>query len=226
MSTDLTVRAPEWAPPDVPLPITSHDDYLVVAGELKKVKAYEKVVEEALGPHIQRAHATWKGLTEQRRAALEKAKVWERECKQAMAAYDEEQERIRREEQRRLEAEARKAEEARRLEEAAALEAEGVAEGDEEKIRAAEELVSEPVETPVVSIEKETPKVAGVSYRETWDLKVVDLHKLVKHVAEHPDLVNLVQPNTVALRQMARSLKDNMRIPGVKAFAKKTVSAR
>jgi hypothetical protein len=225
-ATVPAVRAPEWAAPAVPLPIRSHDDYLAVADALKTVKAYEKQVEDTIGPHIQRAHATWKGLTEQRRQALEVAKQWEGECKTALAEWDTEQERLQREEQRRLEEEARRQEEARRLEEAAALEAEGIAEGDEGKITEANELIAAPVETPVVSVPKATPQVQGVSFRESWDARVTDLHQLVRHVAQHPDLVTLLQPNATALRQMARSLKGNLRLPGVQAYAQKVVAAR
>jgi hypothetical protein len=212
--------------PAVPLPIRSHDDYMVVADALKAVKAYEKQVDETIGPHIARAHATWKGLTEQRRAALELAKQWEGECKAGLAAWDTEQERIQREEQRRLEEEARRQEEARRLEEAAALEAEGIAEGDESKITEAEELIAAPVETPVVFAEKATPKVNGIQYREQWDAQVTDPLKLIQYVGRNPEFVNLLTPNATALRQMARSLKGNMSIPGVRVYSNKVVAAR
>lgn len=224
--TDLVTRQPDWAAPAVPLPIRSPQDYVAVAEALQQVKSFEKRVLEFFNPLKEKAHATWKALTDKERDTLAPARAWEGECKAGLAAWDTEQERIRQEEQRRLEAEARRQEEARRLEEAAALEAEGIAEADESKLAEAQALIDAPVETPVVMLEKATPKVAGISYREQWDAKVIDLHALIRFVAANPAYTNLLMPNDVALRAQARSLKEKMSIPGVRSFATKVVAAR
>ena len=226
MTTDVQTREPEWTTPNVALRIVSHDEYVQLAGMLSEVKAFERHVEVWFGPLVQRAHAAWKGLTERKRETLAPAKEWENRVKVALAAWDTEQERIRQEELRRLEALARKREEERRLAEAVALEAEGIAEADEGKIAEAEQMIEEPVETPVVTVAKATPKVEGISYREQWNVEVVDLFALIRHVAQHPEFTNLLQPNMTALNAQARSLKDHFRIPGIKAFAKKLVAAR
>lgn len=220
------VRAPEWMAPAVPLPIASHDDYMIVADALKSVKEFEKRVEAAIGPHIERAHATWKGLTDQRREALDVAKKWEAECKRGLAEWDTEQERLRLAEQRRLEAEARAQEETRRLAEAAALEAEGIAEADEAKIAEAEDLIAAPIETPVVMVEKATPKVAGIQYRVRFTAQLVDIVALCRHVVAHPDQQNLVTLNQSRANQLAGALRENMQVPGLKLVVHKDVAAR
>lgn len=168
-----------------------------------------------------------------------------------MSDYDAEQERIRVAEERRLAEEARKAEEARRaaelaiaeaarkVEEARLMEEAQKAEAEGNKARAeavleeavtrveemkAEEvaIVSEPIETPVVILEKAVPKVAGgPSYRTIWDAQVTDLMALVKAVAAGQVSINALTANQTFLRQQAMSLKDTMRIPGVKAFSRR-----
>jgi len=226
MVVQVREREPEWAPPEVRLPIRSNDDYVVAAEALRVVAEYRKRVTEWFRDMKETARQHWLSIVEKEKAALAKPAEWEARLKEAIAAWDAHQEELRRAEERRLAEEARKAEEARRLEEAAALEAEALAEGDERKLEEAQELVAAPIETPVVQVEKATPKVQGLSFRENWDAKVVDFGALVAFVAQHPSHQNLLLPNQVALRQMARSLKQNMAIPGVKAFSTKVVARR
>jgi len=223
---ELSIREPDWTPPPVSLTITNQDEYVAVAGALSGVKEFQKRVEAWFKPLVEHAHASWRGLTQRREETLAPAKKFEAEVKTALADYDTKQEQLRLAEQRRLEAEARAQEETRRLAEAAALEAEGIAEGDEGKLAEAQELVSAPVETPPVFVEKAVPQVQGLSFRETWDARVTDLLKLIQHVAQHPEHVNLLTPNAKALRQQAQSLKGNMRIPGVQAYSNKNVAQR
>jgi hypothetical protein len=224
--TDVVVREPDWMAPRVALPVTSHEDYVQVADALKEVKSFTKQVQEFFAPLKEKAYATWKALTTKENETLAPARAWEAECKSALATWDAEQERFRQEEQRRLEAEARRQEEERRLAEAVALEAEGIAEADPSKLAEADRLIEEPVETPVVVVEKETPKVAGISYRDNWDAKVVDLQALIRYVAQNASHQNLLQPNLIALRAQAKSLKGALSIPGVRAYSQKVVSAR
>src|SRR5690606_37893557 len=68
-----------------------------------------------------------------------------------------------------------------------------------------------PVHVPTVA----APKAAGVAGRVTWKAEVVDLAALVKGAAENPDLSAYLLPNTTALSQVAKGMKDKARIPGV-----------
>lgn len=225
MSDDLQIREPQWVAPDVPIPIQSHDDYLAVADSLREVKEFQSRVKHFFADMKDRAHKAWKAIVAKEKETLEIPLGWEAECKKAMVVWDDEQERLRQEEQRRLEAEARKQEEERRLAEAEALEAEAQASGDEALAAEAERIIEEPIETPVVQVAKSTPKVSGVSYREKWSAQVTNLHDLVKYVAQRPEMIGLLQANGPALNAQARSLKGQMRIPGVKAVSERVVAS-
>ncbi len=69
-------------------------------------------------------------------------------------------------------------------------------------------------------------KVSGISMRETWKAEVTDKEALVKFIATNPHLLNLVDVNNSAVNQMAKAMKGNLNIPGVRAYAEKSVAAR
>ena len=126
-----------------------------------------------------------------------------------------EQERLRLAEERRLADLARQQEEQRVLDEAAALELEADRTGDEDLRQQAQELAAEPVTTPAVSVGSYVPKVAGITQRGSYTARVTDLKKLVAWVAKHPKDINLLRVNEPALNALARSQKENLKIPGV-----------
>lgn len=135
-------------------------------------------------------------------------------------AYEDEQERIRREEQRRLEEEARKRAEEEALAAAEAAQAEGA---DEKVVDAI--LDAPPQAAPVVAAPRfERPK--GFSAPETWRAEVVNLMDLVRAVAAGQASVNLIQANQPALNQMARAQRDKLQVPGVKAVPSRSLRTR
>ena len=74
---------------------------------------------------------------------------------------------------------------------------------------------------PVV-VQKQTPKVAGGPvFRTIWKHQVTDLMALVKAVAAGQAPLTAIQANDVFLGQQARSLKDALRIPGVKTYSER-----
>lgn len=197
-----------------------------IAGEfLKGIKALRARIAETFDPHIARAFQAHRALVKEKADAEAPLQVAERAIKDKLVTYDQAQEQIRLAEQRRLQEAARKAEETRRLAEAAAMEAEALANGDTALQAEAEALIAAPVETPAIIIEKSTPKVAGISYRVTYAAEVVSLPALIGYVATHPDQINLLLANTVALNQMARAMKMALHIPGVKVIEKRDIAA-
>lgn len=192
--------------------------YQAACDFLKGIKALRTEIAETFEPHIKRAHEAHKALLKEKADAEAPLAEAERIAKSALVVYDQEQERIRREEERRLQAEMRRQEEERRLAEAVALE-------DAGESAEAEALIEEPVFVPTVAVAPSTPKVAGISYRETWSAKVTDLAKLVKWVAANPQFAGLLSANMPALNGQARSLKAQMQIPGVEAVCTRDVAA-
>lgn len=205
--------------------IVDLESYRIASGMLLGIKdlrhevdeGYDKIIRKAFEAHRE-AVATKKKYE----APLLEA---ERVIKDAIVAFDAEQERARVALERQLQEQARELEEARQLEEAAALETEALATGDTALLEEARELASAPVAAPAVFVPRATPTVAGISLRETWSAHVTDFQKLVAFVAANPSYLNLLQVNTTALNQQARSLKASLRIPGVQAMATKDVAA-
>lgn len=77
---------------------------------------------------------------------------------------------------------------------------------------------------PVLNFTK--AKASGTSISKSLDYQVTDKMALIKHIAAHPDLLNLLIPDDVKLRAYVRGLGMNTNLPGVSVFEKKTMSAR
>jgi hypothetical protein len=91
---------------------------------------------------------------------------------------------------------------------------------DAHAIATTAEVITMPLSVP------EKQKVSGISTSKTVDFEVASLHELVKHVAAHPELISLLQADSVKLRAYVRGLGMNCQLPGVRVFEKKTLSAR
>ena len=138
--------------------------------------------------------------------------------KSAVLTYTQEQERQRREAQAKLDADAEREREQLRKQAEAHRETgrEGRAETLEQRV--------ETVQAPVVA-KAEAPSGA-IHVRTTWHAEVVDFTLLAKACAEGQQPLELIQPDMPALNAMARTLKDRLVIPGVKAVPEEGVTAR
>lgn len=128
---------------------------------------------------------------------------------QKCARYEQEARERAEDERRELEAaEARKQAE-RAL--AAAQEAQDAGDG-----AAAEAILEAAVsdDPPRVVVKPEVAKVEGVSLRWNYTAEVHDLLSLVRHVANRPELLNLIKPNSTAINGLARAHKDNFKVAG------------
>ncbi len=206
--------------PDQARTIRIADDasYQQACDFLKNIKSMRTEIAETFEPHIKRAHESHKALVKERADAEAPLADAERIVKSALVTFDQEQERIRRAEAARLQEQMRLQEEERRLTEAVELEAAG-------ETAEAEALIAAPVFVPTVAVAPSTPKVTGISYRETWSANVTDLGALVKYVAAHPQFAGLLLANMPSLNAQARSLKAQMQIPGVEAVCTRDVAA-
>ena len=61
--------------------------------------------------------------------------------------------------------------------------------------------------------------------REVWSCNVTDLKALVEAVAKGRVPLMALQANTVFLGQQARSMKGELRYPGVVVWAEKSIAA-
>jgi len=200
------------------LAIRSAETYGAAAELLKAIKALRQKIADTFGPHVKRAFDAHRALVAEQRSAEEPLTLAERTIKDKLGAYDQAQERIRRDEQARLEALARQQAEERQLADALAAEAAG-------DTVEAEAIINEAPAPVVVQVEKAVPKVAGISYRTTYSARVTDKHALIAFVAANPQFENLIDPNMPALNGQARSLKMAMQIPGVVVDEKRDIAA-
>lgn len=69
-------------------------------------------------------------------------------------------------------------------------------------------------------------KVSGISTSKSWKARITDKEALVKHIADHPELLDWVEIKMTGINGMAKALKQNMQIPGVEAYPDISVSAR
>lgn len=192
--------------------------YALAAEELSAIKGRAARLEEqrkAITRPMDEAKAAVMDLF---RGPLQLLQQAEAGLKGKMLAYTQAAQRRAAEERRRAE-EAAAAERARLAAEAAALEQQG---------RAGEAEVQRHVATMVVAAAPAVaaPKAAGISTTSAIDYEVEDLHQLIRHIAERPELVHLLQPDSVRLRAYARAVGEAGSLPGVRIFRKQTIAAR
>lgn len=190
--------------------VTDNASYAAAGELLIAIKGIRKKIEETFKPIKQKMDAAKKEVLDQERAADAPLRQAEDYLKPQLANWDAMQERIRREEEAKLREEARKREEEARL--AAAIEAE--ANGQKEEATAI--LDEKPAYIPPVVLPKATPKVQGISYRETWNFRITNPDKLPREY---------MVPNETAIRKVVTALKDKCNIPGIEVYSDKVVAA-
>ncbi len=219
--------------------IDSPDTYELAADELKAIKSKAKAIEDQRTAITGPINKALKAVNDLFRAPSQYLEQAEKIIKGKMISYTTEQERIAAEARRKAEA-ALRAEQERIAREAAAAAA--AAEAEAEKLLAAGDVeqaaevqanaaieaasaatLAEVMTAPVV--EAPVAKVSGVSMRGVWKAEVTDKAALVAYVAANPAFLNLLDVNTSALNQMAKALKDQMQIAGVRAFEEKSIAA-
>lgn len=245
-STALTTRAQTVLAFIQEFAVDSAETYGLAADELKGVKARAKAIEDQRTSITVPMNNALKAINDLFRGPKDLLDQAERMLKGKMLAYDQEQERIAAEARRKAEAEA--AAERKRLEEEAAArqrEAQAQAaaaekaqaEGDAQAAALAQAAAaraqaeaqaaaatSQMVVAPVVTAP--AVKTAGISTSKKLDFEVTDLHALIKHVAEHPELVNLLAADSVKLRAYVKGVGTACALPGVRVFEDRVMSAR
>lgn len=199
--------------------IKTGDMYEAAAIDLQSIKTAQKALEDkrtsAVGP-LNGVVKTINDWFRKPTAALADA---EAVIKRGMIGYQNEQERIRREQEARAAEQLRKDRE--RLE---AQAAKAAAAGKSEK---ADAILQNAAMLPTsVEIASAAPRVSGISGRSTWQAAVKDKAAFLKYVAEHPEWTHLVDVNMPALNGLARSQKSALALPGIEAVEVQGIAAR
>lgn len=85
----------------------------------------------------------------------------------------------------------------------------------------AEELHAQAASVVAPIVQIETPKVAGLTSRDNWKAECTDVMALVKAVAEGKAPVAYVMANEQVLGKMAKALKEQFVVPGVRCWPDK-----
>jgi len=189
--------------------IQSNDDYVRAGEILLTIKGLRKEINSFFDPICTKAFEAHKEAVAQKKRADAPLVEAEGIIKPRIAAWNAEQERIRKAEEDRLREEARKQEEERRLEDAILAEQSG----NKEEAAA---IMDTPVQAPVVVVPKSIPKVAGVSMTKQWKFRITDANKIPRQY---------LTVDEQKIGAIVRALKDQANIPGVEVFSVDSVSA-
>jgi hypothetical protein len=246
-STALTGRAQQALAFIEKFQVTDAESYQLAAEELQAIKTRANALEAQRTGITGPINKALKAINDLFRGPADLLERAEQLLKGKMLAYNREQERLAAEERRKAE-EAAAAERKRLADEAAARQreaeeqqraaAEAKAKGDAQAAElaaaAAQRAQAEAhavattaqmvVAAPVTTIAP--AKAKGITTTTKVEFEVVDLHALVKHVAANPELINLLQADSVKLRAYVRGLGLSCSLPGVRVFEGQVLAAR
>jgi len=191
--------------------ITSAETYTQAANFKITLAGWRKKIVDEFAPMKEAAHKAHKAITAKEGEYLKPITEAEATLKAAIVKWQDEQEAIRRAEQRRLELEAQMQRDLERQQrEEEALNA-AIAEGTEEVYVEPVAYVPPPIAAPTYEA------VKGLGITRRWGAEVTDIKKLCRAVADGVVPETYVLPNQVALNQRAAADKQSMTLPGVKA---------
>lgn len=188
--------------------VTTPAEYARAGDELKRIKATAKRLDEIRKSMTKPLDTAKRAILDFFREPEAKLQRAESGIKRAMLAYADEQERIRREEQRKAEEAARKQREK--------LEAQAAKAAAAGKIEKAEELEQRAACVVAPVIQREPPKVTGVATREVWRFEIVDASQVPREYT---------MPDEKKIGAVVRALKGDTNIPGVRVWAEKSLAA-
>jgi hypothetical protein len=202
------------------LVIGNVEGYKIGQDLMADIKGRIKTLEEIRMGQTRPLDESKKKIMEFFRQPLQKLEDAKNYLNKIMVNWTEEQERIRREEERRLREAARKRAEEEALQQA--LEAEAA--GDKQE---AEAIIQEPVYVPPIKVVSEIPKSKESHIRETWSAVIEDPMALVKAITEGKVDIQAIEPNKLIenhpfLNTMATRYRDKLNIPGIRSVSKKT----
>ena len=213
-SEALTLRADLTA-----LEIVDQPSYDAAVEKRKAAKAWLDEADAFFDPSIKMAYDLHRERITQKKTVTGPVVAALEATNRQLVAWDQQQERLRREAEQRLREDAAKAARDQQLEDAVHAAQSGAAPETVESILEAPAPIAPVVAPPTYE------KSSAVVMRDNYKGECYDLHALIKAVAKDKSKLNLLQVNQPALNAMARALKETMNIPGVRAYNDRTVAS-
>lgn len=187
------------------LKVTDGRTYQLMANGVQLLKKAEQFFEDRARPRIDEAHKHHANLLKDLKADVDPIKTARQYGNGQLSDYDTEQKRLANLEALRLQAEQRKRDDNEKMQLAELAEKAG-------ETALAAEILDTPSTAPVVVVQKDVPKVSGLSYREDWKFEVTD-HKLI------PREYLMIDDSKIG--KIVRALKQTTNIPGIRVFTVK-----
>jgi hypothetical protein len=188
--------------------VTTPQQYTEAAEMLKHIKGKAKELDETRKSLTKPLDESKKRIMDFFAKPLDFLTKAENSIKRSMIAYSDEQDRIRREEQRKAEESARKERER--------IEAQARKAAESGKVERAVELEQRAAAVVAPIIPREAPKVAGLNTREVWKFAVFD-EKAV------PREFLIVDESKV--RKFVQTMKGDTNIAGVRVWSEKSLAS-
>jgi hypothetical protein len=186
----------------------------------KEIVPFRKKWADYWKPLTGAAWTAYKKIQDKFKEMDEPAEQAERVVKAEIRRWDDEQIRIEQEKQRKAQEEAEKAATEERLRAAIVAEEAGASETEVAAI------VDTPLAVVADPVAPTYQRTSGISRRENWKCKIVDLHALVKAAAKDKNLLCYLEANQSALNARAKADRQTLNIPGVVPYNDAIVSAR
>lgn len=219
------------------LTVVTHEQYLQAAEYGKRMKIAQNNVKNRLKDVKQKAKAAHSAVCDLENSLLKPLIAAEAYCDGQIKTYLQAEAKRQREENERLQKEAealakaeaeknRLAQEEERLKTAEMLEAQGFRE-EANAVLSQESLPVAPAPIVVLAPTIQKPKAQGVALRDNWKAVIVEPLLLVQEIAAGRQPIGLLfkkndaghyELNEKALMDMAKALKAELRIPGVRPF--------
>lgn len=199
--------------------IASTEDEAALKESFKESGARQKKIKEFFKPIKQAADKAHEAVCAKEKESLAPWLAFDALAAPKLKAWADEQRRIAEEATRAANEAARKAEEDRLLADAQHAESAGDVEGSEA-------ILNEPVHAPVVHVAPAIAKVQGVGTQVRYKANVKDKLALVKFIAANPQYLNAVEPNMTVLNNLARSMREMFKLPGVEALPEESFTRR
>lgn len=205
---ELTVEAGQLVALAGGYAVANPEQYVQAGDALKRVKGAKDRLEKLRKSFTQPLDQAKKAIMDFFRAPSDQLDQAESRIKRAMIGYSEEQERIRREEQRKADEKAERERQklARQAEEARLA-------GKTERAETLD-LRQAAVVAPIV--QREAPKVAGTALREVWKFDITNEMDIPR---------GFLIVDESKIRKVVQAMKGDTNIPGVRVYSEKQLAA-